>query len=264
VTTLEIETNQAGARVFIKDIEQPKTPHSAPLTVDTGPNKIVLEKEGFARVERTIDIAKGKPAKVLLNMVPAKETAPAKIMITGAETATIFIDGTEMGPAPFEGLVPTGRHTFEAVQKGYRPALQTSVVVVNEPIRVTLALAPELNEGKIKIRTDHRDAVIKIDGTVRGTGTWEGLLSAGGHQLVVTKDGYLTQTQEVSLVSDQERVVDITLDLDQGTAWIYWTVTGVLVAAGAATTCYFVLRPAESAQVSGTLSPFVVPTLLRF
>lgn len=264
VTTLEIESNQAGARVLIKDIEVGKTPFLAPITVDAGPNKVVLEKDGFARVERTIEVGKGKPAKALLNMVPAEKTAPARISIAGAEQATIFIDGTEMGPAPFEGLVPTGRHTFEAVQKGYLPARQTSVVVVDQPVRVTLTLTPELNEGKIKIRTGNPDAIIKIDGTVKGTGTWEGLLSAGGHSLEVSADGYETRKQEIALVSDQERVVDVDLDRDQSSAWIYWTVTGVLVAAGAATTCYFVLRPAEGSQVTGTLAPGVVPTLFQF
>lgn len=264
VTTLELESNQAGAKVIIKDLEVGKTPIAGPITVDVGPNKIVLEKEGFARVERTIDIPKGKPAKAVLNMVKAEKTARAQILVNGADGATIFIDGTEMGPAPFNGEVPTGRHTFEARLKGFLPARQTSDVVFGQPLKITLALTTEVNEGKIRIRTGFPDATIVIDNKPRGTGTWEGLLSAGGHTLEVRKTGYKTLRQEIALVADQERVVDVTLEADKSSAWIYWTVTGALVAAGAATACYFVLRPSEAPQVTGTFDPGVVPTLFHF
>jgi len=229
-----------------------------------GPNKIVLEKQGFARVERTVEVPKDGPAKVVLNMVPAEKTAPAKIAVTGAPTATIFIDGIDMGPAPFEGEVPTGRHTFEAREKGYVSARQTSEVVFGEPVKVTLSMVKELNEGKIRIRTGHADAAIKIDGQLKGTGTWEGLLPAGGHSLTISKEGFKTRTQEVALVADQERVLDVTLEPDRSNAWIYWAVTGALVTAGAATTAYFVFKPAEGTQVTGTFQPGIVETFFRF
>lgn len=264
VTTLELTSNQADATVFIKDLQVGKTPFEAPIPIDAGPNKIVLEKPGFARVERTVDVAKGKPVKLTLNMVPAEKTAPAKIVIAGAPDAVIFIDGIEMGPAPFSGEVPTGRHTFEARKKGWSTARQTSQVIFAQPIKLTLTLTRDLQEGKVRIRTGYADATIKIDGEVKGVGTWEGLLSAGGHQLEVTKDGYKTLTQEVALVADQERVLDLSLEQDNSNAWIYWTVTGVLVTAGVATTAYFVFRPSEESQVTGTFEPGVVPTLFRF
>lgn len=264
VSTLELSSNQPDATVFIKDVEVGKTPFEAPIAIDAGPNKIVLEKPGFARVERTVDVAKGKPIKLTLNMVPAEKTAPAKITVVGAPDAMIFIDSVEMGPAPFTGEVPTGRHTFEARKKGYVTARQTSQVAFAQPLKLTLTLTRDLQEGKIRIRTGHPDATIKIDGEVKGSGSWEGLLSAGGHRLEVTKDGYKTHSQEVALVADQERDLALSLEEDNANSWIYWTVTGVLVTAGVATTAYFVFRPSEEAQVTGTFDPGVVPTLFRF
>ena len=264
VTTMELASNQAGATVFIKDVEVGKTPFDAPIPIDAGPNKIVLEKPGFARVERTVDVLKGKPIKLTLNMVPAEKTARAKISVAGAPDATIFIDGVEMGPAPFEGEVPTGRHTFEARKTTWVTARQTSQVVFGQPLKITLTLTRDLEEGKIRVRTGHPDATIRIDGEVKGTGTWEGLLPAGGHKLEVSKDGYKTLTQEVALNQNQERVLDVSLEEDDTNAWIYWTVTGVLVTAGVATTAYFVFRPAEGTEVTGTFDPGVVPTLFRF
>jgi hypothetical protein len=264
VSTLELTSNQPDATVFIKEVEVGKTPFDAPIAIDAGPNKIVLEKPGFARVERTVEVTKGKPIKLTLNMVPAEKTAPARIVVQGAPDAVVFIDGVEMGPAPFSGEVPTGRHTFEARKKGWVTARQTSQVAFAQPLKLTLTLTRDLQEGKVRVRTGHPDATIKIDGEVKGSGTWEGLLPAGGHKLEVTKDGYKTLTQEVALVADQERDLDLSLEEDSSNAWIYWTVTGVLVTAGVATTAYFVFRPAEEAQVTGTFDPGVVPTLFRF
>lgn len=264
VTTLELSSNQSGAKLFIKDLEVGITPLSAPLRVDVGPNKLVLEKVGFARAERTIEVVREQPVKLTMNMIPADKTAPAKITVLGAEGSTIFIDGTEMGPAPFTGDVPTGRHTFEARLKGFLTARQTSEVQLGEPLKITLTLVQDVREGKVRIKTGHPDALIKIDGELKGTGAWEGLLPAGGHTLEISKDGYQTRTQELALEADQERVLDVTLLKDSSNAWIYWTVTGIAVAAGTATACYFVFKPAETAPVTGTLDPGVLPTFFRF
>jgi len=157
-----------------------------------------------------------------------------------------------------------GRHTFEARSKGYVDARQTSEIEFGERVSITLALVKSLNEGKVKIVASLSDAVIEIDGKQVGVGAWEGVLSAGGHQLVVRRPGYETYSADVALDADQERVVEIELKKEQSTAWVFWTVTGVLVAAGAGVTSYFVLRPAESSQVTGTFDPGVVPTLFRF
>src|SRR5690606_14980812 len=103
-----------------------------------------------------------------------------------------FMDGTELGPAPFKGEVPVGRHTFEARASGFVTARQTSVIAEGDPVRITLSLVRALAEGKVKIITDHPDAIIRIDDEVVGYGAWEGMLTAGGHQLVIDKDGYQT------------------------------------------------------------------------
>src|SRR5690606_2016422 len=114
------------------------------------------------------------------------------VSIAGAEDAIIFMDGIEMGPAPLKGEVPVGRHTFEARAPGFVTARQTSEIVEGEPVRITLSLVEALAEGKVKIVTDQPDAIIRIDDEVVGYGAWEGVLSAGGHQLRIEKDGFQT------------------------------------------------------------------------
>ena len=97
-----------------------------------------------------------------------------------------------------------------------------------------------------------------------GSGAWEGVLSAGGHQLVVRKDGYEDYVEDLALSPDQERSVRIRLEPERDNAWIYWTITGVAVVAGASVASYFVFRPSETSEVTGTLDPGVVPTNTLF
>lgn len=260
VTTLELTSNQTGATLTIKGIEIGKTPFLGTIPIDAGRNEIQLEKKGFITVSKTIDVPKGKPMKLELDMVPAEKMAKVTLSVSGADAATIFMDGSELGPAPYTGEVPIGKHTFEARQKGYVTGIQTSVIEYGESVRITLSMVQSLDEGKVRIKTDHADAVISIDGEVKGKGTWEGVLHEGGHALEIEKDGYETYSADIAVATDQERVLDITLQEDMTAHWIYWAVTGVLIAAGAGVTSYFVLRPSEESTVTGTLAPGVVPT----
>ena len=264
VSTLTVRSNVAGATLSVNGDVLGETPFLAPLPVDVGENELVLQKDGYLTLERTIDVVKGTPAEVTLDLIKADKTAVVTISIAGAEDATIFMDGTEMGPAPFKGEVPIGRHTFEARAKGFVTARQTSVIVEGEPMRITLSLVKALAEGKVTIITDHPDAAIRIDDEVVGYGAWEGVLSAGGHDLVLEKEGYETHEAELALVADQERELRITLEKEETSSYVYWAITSVSVVGGASAASYFVLRPAEGSQVTGTFAPGVVPTVVSF
>jgi hypothetical protein len=170
------------------------------------------------------------------------------------------MDGAELGKAPYTGDVPVGEHTFEARAKGFVTAIQKSEVKFKQELSITISMSKELKEGKVRIKTDHADAVIKIDGVTKGTGTWEGVLPEGGHSLEVEKDGYQTYEEEIAVATDQERVLDISLQEDMTAYWVYWAVTGVVVAAGAGVASFFVLSPADEPVVSGTFPPGTVET----
>ncbi len=260
VTTLELKSNQTGALLVIKGIEIGKTPFLGTIPIDAGPNQIELRKTGFLTVVRTVDVAAGKPVALELNMVPADKTGKVTISVSGAENAVIFMDGGELGPAPYTGEVPIGARTFEARAKGFAPAIQKSEIQFGKELSITISMVKQLKEGKVSIKTDHSDAEIKIGGVVKGTGSWEGLLPEGGHALLITKDGYEDYEDDISVAVDQERTLDITMRTDMTSSWIYWAVSGVVVAAGAGVASYFVLRPSEEPVVTGTLAPGTVDT----
>ena len=264
ISELTVEANEAGAEILIHGEVAGKTPLLGTLSIDVGKNPVRLRKPGFIPQEKVVQVIKGQPAKVVFELQEEGNKTPVSVNIAGASKATIFVDGTEMGPAPFTGDIPAGRHTFEARAPGMETARQTSEVVYGEPFSLTLSLTQARAEGKVKIVTGFEDAVIEIDGEVVGSGAWEGVLSAGGHLLVVRKDGYEDYVEDLALSPDQERSVRIRLEPERDNAWIYWTITGVAVVAGASVASYFVFRPSETSEVTGTLDPGVVPTNTLF
>jgi hypothetical protein len=264
VSTVVVQANQPGATLFINGDEVGKTPFLAPVPIDVGRQTLTMKKLGFLPAERVVDIARGTPAKVDFELEPAQKQTAVSIAIKGARKATIFVDGVEMGKAPFSGMVPAGRHTFEARSPGFETARQTSIVEFGRPLKLTLALVKERPEGRVRIVTDHTDAVIEIDGKVVGSGAWEGVLPAGGHQLLIRKQGFDDYRSDLALSPDQDRRVAVKLERASTTSWIWWTATTVAVVAGGSVASYFVFRPAEGSEVSGTLPRGPVTTVVRF
>lgn len=264
VSTLDVTSNEPGAKLYVNGEEVGETPLLTPLPIDVGEQRVKLVKDGFVSVEKTVDVLRATPVEMSLKLVPAAKKTRVTVSIEGAPKANIFIDGVDMGRAPFEGKVTAERHTFEARALGYVPARQTSQVAFGKPFNLKLSLVKSRDEGRVKVVTGHEDATIEIDDKVVGTGAWEGVLPAGGHQLVVKKDGYDTYSSDLALSPNQDRTMRVNLRPEREKAWIYWTVTSIVVVAGGGVASYFVFRPSKTSEVTGTLDPGLVPTAISF
>ena len=251
VSSMKVESDQVGAVLSIDGNEIGKTPFIEPIPIDVGRRKLVLQKDGFVPSEKSVDVVQGTPTSVVLNLMPLLKKGLVAISISGASSATLFMDGRELGPAPFNGEVPEGPHTFEARAPGYHPTRQTSDVAYGKTLRLALSLAKAQNEGKVRILVDHDDALIRIDGHLKGRGAWEGILPAGGHQLVVEKSSYENFTQEISLSQGQERTVEVRLH--KRPTWIWWTLGAATVVGGGTLAAVLLSRPNDTPPVSGTL-----------
>jgi hypothetical protein len=261
ITSLTMRANVEGATLLIDDENAGQTPLLGPVPIDVGRHTLRLRKPGFQDHVQELEIAGGKPASIDLRLEPTIKTALVEAAVRSPVAASIFVDGVDMGPAPFKGELPAGRHTIEARAPGYLTARQTSDVRWKQPVNLVLSLSRERHEGKVRVRASEADAIIVLDGKVVGSGSWEGVLPSGGHQLVVRKRGYQTYASDLALSDDQVRSVTVPLAREErGAAWVWWTVGSVAVVAGGAVATYFVAKPAERAPVTGTWSPGNVPT----
>jgi hypothetical protein len=260
VSTIEITANEPGATLLIDGEPAGQSPFDKPVPIDVGPHEIRLHKEGFIEAVQSVAIAGGVPAKATLSIDPAVKKSTVSITVTGAPGASVVIDGIDMGQAPFKGEVVAGRHTFEARSPGFVAARQTTEVVYKEPLNIALDLAVERHEGRLRIETTPAEATIELDGKVVGSGTWDGPLPSGGHQLIVKRSGFQTYTSEITITDDQSREVRATLLGEKSSNWLAWTVGTVLVVAGGGVAGYFLFAPQDQSPVVGSLSPGLAKT----
>ncbi len=253
VTSIDVTANEADCTLYIDDYAVGKTPFTAPVAIDVGKHTLKLTKTGFVDAVMQVEVASAQKTPVTFKIEPQNKTALISVTVGGAPTATVFIDGKDMGPAPFKGELTADRHTIEARAPGFVTVGQTVDVQYHQPMSLVLSLSQERHEGKLKV-TAPDGAEIAVDQKKVGVGTWEGVVSTtGGHQIVVTKPGSQTYSTEVMVADDQTREVNATLNAEVGTSWIAWGVGSILVVTGGIVVGYFVFRPSNPSPFEGNL-----------
>jgi hypothetical protein len=255
VTTIDVTANEADATLTIDDYPIGKTPFASPVRIDVGKHVVKLTKEGFVDAVEPVDVVAGVKTPVTFKLEPTNKTALVSVTVGGSPAATVFVDGRDMGPAPFKGELSADRHTIEARAPGFVTVGQTVDVIYKQPMSLVLTLSQERHEGRLKV-TAPEGAAISVDEKAVGTTSWDGVVSTtGGHQLVVTKPGYQTYSTEVFVADDQVREVNVPLNSEVKTNWVAWGVGTLLVVTGGIVAGYFVFKPSEPSPTPGSLNP---------
>lgn len=183
----------------------------------------------------------------------------APVTITVSESgATIAVDGETIGQSPLAGPVTLdmGSRKIEVTKPGFRPYSASVDVAAGSKAAVDVKLELDVHQGHLVIKAP-AGAAINIDGAVMGVGSWQGTLATGGHELRVTAPGMRAFHDEVTLLDDQTRTLDITLEPESSgiPKWV-WIPIGVVAAGGLAVGGYFAFKsPGTTTQApaSGTL-----------
>jgi len=258
ISTLVVATNEPGATLTIdKDTQPGVSPFAQPIAIDVGVHTLRLAKPGFAdAVLENLTVVSGEVAQAKLTLTPLEPKGHVHIEVTlaapAAPRAAVFIDGKDVGNAPFDGDVDVGSHVVEARAEDYVTVRQPLSVKYKESASLTLTLSARRHEGFLRVAAVPEGAVIEIDGKRVGVTRWEGpLASKNGHEILVKKDGYYTQTLEVVLDDDQERTLPISLNPEK--TWIWWTLGTVAVVGAGIALGYFVFHNSTD-PVPGTLA----------
>jgi hypothetical protein len=200
---------------------------------------------------------------VTFKLEPLTKTALVAITVGGAPSATVYIDGKDVGPAPFKGELTAERHTIEARSPGFVTVGQTVDVEYKQPMSLVLTLSPERHQGRLHVVAPE-GAEIALDQRAVGSGVWDGVVSTtGGHQLVVKRPGFQTYSTEVFVADDQTREVNVTLNKEVGTSWVAWGIGSLLVVTGGIVAGYFIFQPANQPAIAGNLDPGIATTSIR-
>lgn len=267
VAKLDIQGNEAGAEVLVDGERVGELPLAKSLAVDIGTRVVTLRKAGFVEQSREVLVHSGDTTRVVFELEPLDKKARVTVTVVGPPSAKVKMDNVDMGPAPFTGDVPVGRHTWSAEAPGYETATQTSEVRFREAANITLAMAKKRQEGRLRVESAVPSVTLELDGKVIGTTPWEGIVPSGAHQLIARKDGYDDATLEINMTDDASLSRKLTLTERKSSAWVGWAIGAAVVVGGGVVAGYFILRPDDETPIPGSLRADVgvpVPAHFRF
>jgi hypothetical protein len=142
VSPLWVQSNEAGARVFIDDEPVATTPMQVPVTVNQGRRLVRVTKPGFRPAAQWVRIrGSGHQERVTLNLRP---TQPAgRLVVVAAPGQSIWLDGSQVGRGRHDAVVPAGAHTVRVAAPGMQAHEQRLTVRDAGVVELRVTLAPE-------------------------------------------------------------------------------------------------------------------------
>lgn len=262
VAELTINVSEKDAEVFVDEekIDSSKLP--GPVIVQVGRRRIRAVKPGFGEAVETSEPPPGGKATVTLKLQPLVKTTRVNVSVVGPSSAVVKIDGKEVGPAPYAGVVAVSAepHQFSAEAPGYVTATQSALVRDGEVMNLTLQLAQEQEKGKLLVVAKPEGATIEIDGRPVGATRWSGPVDATTHQVVVKKQGFYTWSYDVDVPRGGERSVSAALNEDRNTSFVPWLIGSLVVGTAVVVGIVLLATPPDEKPADGTLSPFKLGT----
>lgn len=209
--TLRVDS-AAGAEVLLDGAPLGTLPLERAPRVKVGEHKVEVRKTGFVPFTGTVQIGANASATVVAALVAVSEKGRLRVLEADGKAVRVFVDGIDMGPAPWEGEVAAGPH--EVSVKGDRLKSTAEKVVLEKNGRREVEVRASSTAASFKITVDGSPtAKITIDGIDVGEGMYTGELAAGTHKLVITREGYQRFEEEVVLAEKEtaSRTVVLTL-----------------------------------------------------
>jgi PEGA domain-containing protein len=203
--TVRVDVADAGAAVAVDGQDAGTTPLAAPVRVNLGPHTVTVSKAGFETIKVDAKLNGGDQVVVSGPLRPETDTGHIAVNAPPGANVDVYLDGKDVGPAPWSGDVQSGGHTIEARGSGQYAAPKLVDVQRHASLEMTLDL--QSASGRVQVDTHTTDATIAIDGTIVGRGVWEGTLPAGQHELSVEAPGK-TAYRSGLLVHPGETVVE--------------------------------------------------------
>ncbi len=185
---------------------------AAPLTdieITSGHRRIEFFAERYLSEVRELEVVgEGERQSLLAMLTPNWAPVSVSSRPAGAE---VLVDGTPFGSTPLVLELGAGERQVEVRLRGYNAWRDTITVLADQPQTI-----PEVGltqaDGRIELVTDPAAAAVSVDGAFQGQTPLTLRLTPGRpHDLLLSKAGYDPVRQEVSVVADSGRRLEIQL-----------------------------------------------------
>jgi hypothetical protein len=183
------------------------------VQVDPGTHTIIATMSGYQDTTVTVNVGSGEIKRVDITLPPIIRTG-FLLIYTNPTNASIYVDGRYVGVAGPTGLrVEVDAnvvHRVVASLPDYEDASVEVQVAPNETRTVNLTLEPIVKVGTVSISSSPSNALVYINGYLKGITPLRLDLEYGTYQLVVLKGGYYAEV--LTLNVDKKSVsVNVTL-----------------------------------------------------
>lgn len=209
---LDVSSN-VGGTVLIDGRERAKLPLITPIRIVKGKHRIRVVKNGFESYDTDVESDIGQHVTVNAELRPLQGVGQLIVEDESLSAADVFVDGSKVGVVPWEGSLSPGEH-FVWLQKKERGTAPAKVVIV-EGQAALLSMKSVPLGAPLRVVSEPAAAVIELEGTKIGSGTWAGRLPLGSYNLRVSEPGYHEKTLSFqSSPGQQEQALNVSLPLD--------------------------------------------------
>jgi len=204
-TSLNIQSNQVGAKVYLNDNLAGYTTPNFSALVTPGLYYIKVTKDGFPDFKTTVVVG-STPITITANFgpsqppsPPAPPPAPVQHQLSvdsNVRNAHVYIDKAFVGTTPFVGFYKPGYYTITIRVPGYEDYSQKVNLTSSFKLYATLNLLPLPVYFDVN---NVRGASVYRDGQFMGTTPYSGSWLPGSYSLRVSAPGFADYNERVAL-----------------------------------------------------------------
>jgi hypothetical protein len=202
-------TAPAGAKIEIDGKAIGAAPLAKPVRTTLGSHKLVVSQDGFVPFAQDVSIAPAQDVKVEAVLKPEPNTGHLAVRELHDHPVHVFVDGKDVGPAPYEGELSAGDHSLEAKGDKFTSEKRTITIVKKERQEITLDAIATL--GMLRVNATPTTAQISVDGKPVGAGLYQGEFAEGPHTVEVTAPGYESVSRSIAVERGQTMNLDVPL-----------------------------------------------------
>jgi hypothetical protein len=210
-----VDADVTDAEVYIDGNKHPDTTPAVINNVIEGIHVIEVRKPPGLPWKQTVEVKAGVQTKVRADIAAQMNNGVGVVrVLSDAEGARAFIDGTDMGPVPVDIKdVKAGEHIVQVKSPGFQPAERRITVVAggSEIVKFDLNTETSGDQGLLKVISTVPDATVYIDGAAVGPAPQEKRIAAGDHPVVVRLEGYKQFEQTVRVEAGKTATVQAEL-----------------------------------------------------
>ncbi|MBQ6870584.1 MAG: SEL1-like repeat protein, partial [Alistipes sp.] len=196
-----------SAVVIINNQHYTLTDGAMNVVLDSGTYNYTVTAAGYHPQSGTFSVAGSKVSK---NITLSADSAT--VTLTAPDNAEIWVNGVMKGTSHWSGTLNSGTYIFEARKAGHKSATLSKHITSAEPRQSYTLPAPTPIVGSLIISGTPINADVTLDGKAVGQLPLKlNDILVGEHTIVVSKSGYETYTQSVTIADGKTATINATL-----------------------------------------------------